>query len=96
MELGQSGRGSLLAGSIDIAAVLRAAPMTGYSGRVGLEALTRRLLAPATTNSLAIWRNTYSSPHGIAAEAIEFIAAARASAAEETSGDQSDQGATNE
>ena len=86
----------MLAGSIDIAAVLRAAPMTGYSGRVGLEAFTRQLLAPATTNSLAIRRNTYLSPHGIAAEAIEFIAAARASAAEETSGDQSDQGATNE
>ncbi|MFV0451068.1 MAG: sugar phosphate isomerase/epimerase family protein [Propioniciclava sp.] len=76
LELGQSGRGSLLTGSVDIAAAIAAARDAGFTGRFGLEAFTRQLLDEGGGNGLAIWRQTYTDPHTIAAEAIDLVRAA--------------------
>lgn len=73
LELGQSGRGSLLTGSVDIRAAVQAAKEAGYTGRFGLEAFTRQLLVTGGANALAIWRRTYSDPHAVAAEAVDII-----------------------
>ncbi|GAA2182158.1 hypothetical protein GCM10009785_20140 [Brooklawnia cerclae] len=73
LELGQSGRGSLLTGSVDIRGAVQAAKDAGYTGRFGLEAFTRQLLPAGGANGLAIWRQTYTDPHALAAEAVDIV-----------------------
>ncbi|MGY2081714.1 TIM barrel protein [Modestobacter sp. SYSU DS0657] len=76
LELGQSGRGPLSAGSVDVEAVVRAAIGAGYGGRVGLEAFSRSVLSSEASDLLAIWREPYAD--GAAAEAIELVRKAEA------------------
>lgn len=73
LELGQSGRGALSAGSVDPAAVVREAIRAGYQGRIGLEAFSRSVLQSAGGDFLAIWRDTYTDGRTVAAEAIDII-----------------------
>lgn len=73
IELGQSGRGSLSTGTVDIAAVVRQALRDGYTGRWGLEAFSRTILPTVVGDMLAIWRATYQDGAQIAAEAMHII-----------------------
>jgi D-psicose/D-tagatose/L-ribulose 3-epimerase len=73
LELGQSGRGSLASGSVDPAAVVRAAVGAGYRGRIGVEAFSRSVLSSFAGDLLAIWREPYSDGLTLAAEAIDII-----------------------
>lgn len=73
LELGQSGRGSLLSGAVDIHGVVREARAAGYTGRLGLEAFSRQVIDAGTADYLAIWRTTYADPHTVAAEAFELV-----------------------
>lgn len=77
LELGQSGRGSLLTGSVDNLGVLQTARQAGYRGRIGLESFSRQLLNRADANGLAIWRQAYTDSHQVAAQAIAMIRAAQ-------------------
>jgi D-psicose/D-tagatose/L-ribulose 3-epimerase len=78
LELGQSGRGSLAAGSVDPAAVVREAIRAGYRGRIGVEAFSRSVLPSAVSDFLAIWRETYPEGRAVAAEAIDIVRRAEA------------------
>ncbi|MGY1750895.1 sugar phosphate isomerase/epimerase family protein [Modestobacter sp. SYSU DS0511] len=78
LELGQSGRGPLSAGSVDVEAVVRAAIGAGYGGRVGLEAFSRSVLSSEASDLLAIWREPYADGAAVAAEAIELVRKAEA------------------
>ncbi|MQA36340.1 sugar phosphate isomerase/epimerase family protein, partial [Modestobacter roseus] len=78
LELGQSGRGPLSAGSVDVDAVVRAALDAGYRGRVGLEAFSRLVLTAEASDLLAIWREPYTDGAALAAEAIELVRKAEA------------------
>lgn len=73
LELGQSGRGLLSTGIVDIADVVRVALDAGYSGRFGVEAFSRDILPAAVGDALAIWRETYSSGADFAADAARVI-----------------------
>lgn len=75
LELGQSGRGDLRAGAVDVPQVVAAALNAGYAGRWGVEAFSRSQLAPATADRLAIWRPTYDDGLALAASAGELIRA---------------------
>ena len=81
LELGQSGRGSLAAGSVDPAAVVREAIRAGYRGRIGVEAFSRSVLASAASDFLAIWREPYTDGRALAAEAIDIVREAEAATA---------------
>ena len=81
LELGQSGRGSLAAGAVDPAAVVREAIRAGYRGRIGVEAFSRPVLGSATSDFLAIWREPYTDGRAVAAEAIDIVRGAEAAAA---------------
>lgn len=59
LELGQSGRGALSKGAVDIAAVVSRALDDGYTGRWGVEAFTAAVLPPPAREALAIWRSPY-------------------------------------
>lgn len=77
LELGQSGRGRLGAGAVDVAGLLRTALGNGYRGRIGIEAFSRAVLLPEVGDMLAIWRSTYEEGLALAAEAIAIIDASR-------------------
>ncbi|MFB9378376.1 sugar phosphate isomerase/epimerase family protein [Kineococcus gynurae] len=75
LELGQSGRGDLGTGAIDVAGVLEAALTAGYRGRVGVEAFSRRLLPSPVADALAIWRSPYDDGLALARSAVRLIRA---------------------
>jgi len=76
LELGQSGRGSLRTGAVDVGAVVQHALRSGYTRRFGVEAFTRQVLPSPAADGLAIWRTTYSDPAALIVEAMELITAA--------------------
>lgn len=73
LELGQSGRGALSRGAVDVAAVVCAALDEGYRGRWGVEAFTRPGLAEPVADMLKIWRTTYDDGLALAADAVRVI-----------------------
>lgn len=72
LELGQSGRGALSTGSLDIAAVVRQALDDGYTGRWGVEAFSRPLVGGAA-DMLAIWRAPFDDALELASDAVRII-----------------------
>ena len=73
LELGQSGRGPLGSGAVDIAAVVRQALDDGYEGRWGVEAFSRSVIAPPVADMLAIWRAPYEDGLELAVDALRVI-----------------------
>jgi D-psicose/D-tagatose/L-ribulose 3-epimerase len=73
LELGQSGRGLLSTGVVDIAGVVRLALDAGYSGRFGVEAFSRTMLPAGASDMLAIWRQPYPSGAELAADAARVV-----------------------
>lgn len=73
LELGQSGRGFLNSGAVDVVDVVRHAVSVGYTGLIGIEAFSRSVLPEGASDALAIWRNTYASGEELAAGAAQAI-----------------------
>lgn len=73
LELGQSGRGNLGTGAVDVVEVVRSAVAAGYQGRFGVEAFTRSILPDFVADALAIWREPYVSGADLAAGAAQLI-----------------------
>lgn len=73
LELGQSGRGALSAGAVDVAAVVAGALDDGYRGRFGIEAFTRSVLPTPVSDMLAIWRAPYDDGAVLAEDAMRVI-----------------------
>lgn len=73
LELGQSGRGDLRSGAIDVSGIITAALNLGYEGRWGVEAFSRSLLAPSAADRLRIWRSTYEDGLSVAGRAQLLI-----------------------
>jgi D-psicose/D-tagatose/L-ribulose 3-epimerase len=73
LELGQSGRGPLSTGAVDIAEVVRGALDDGYQGRWGIEAFSRSVLAEPVSDMLAIWRTPYDDGEELARDAMRVI-----------------------
>ncbi len=66
LELGQSSRGPLTEGVVDIPGLISAALDEGYDGRFGVEAFSRPLMPPAVADALRIW----ATPYGEAADVV--------------------------
>lgn len=75
IELGQSGRGPISTGAVDVAGVVRAALDDGYRGRWGVEAFSAAVLPPPAQSALAIWRRPYDDGLAVAADAAEVVRA---------------------
>ncbi|WP_110588186.1 sugar phosphate isomerase/epimerase family protein [Microbacterium suaedae] len=73
LELGQSGRGPLDTGSVDVEVIVSQAIADGYRGRWGVEAFSASLLPGIARDSLAIWRATYDDGAGVVAGAASAI-----------------------
>ncbi len=72
LELGQSGRGPLGEGAVDVPGVVCRALDDGYAGRLGVEAFSRPLAGEAA-DGLSIWRDTYDDGLVVAADAVTVI-----------------------
>ncbi len=75
LELGQSGRGLLSAGSVDVPRLVQTALDDGYTGRWGVEAFSRSILPPVVADMLAIWREPYGDGVALADDAMRVIRA---------------------
>lgn len=73
LELGQSGRGPLSTGAVDIAEVVRGALDDGYTGRWGVEAFSAAVLSPPARSALAIWREPFRDGTDLANDAAHVI-----------------------
>lgn len=73
LELGQSGRGPLATGIVDIARIVRQALDDGYEGRWGIEAFSRSILSPDAADMLAIWRTPYEAGIELMYDAMRVI-----------------------
>jgi D-psicose/D-tagatose/L-ribulose 3-epimerase len=73
LELGQSGRGLLSTGALDVPEIVRVALDDGYTGRWGVEAFSRSVLATPVADMLAIWRAPYDDGAELAADAMRVI-----------------------
>jgi len=73
VHIGESHRGALGTGDIDFAAFFGALAQVGYQGPVTFESFSSAILNPALSNSLAIWRNTWTDNRALARDAHRFI-----------------------
>ncbi|WP_375386393.1 sugar phosphate isomerase/epimerase family protein [uncultured Microbacterium sp.] len=73
LELGQSGRGMLSTGAVDVADIVRSALDDGYAGRWGVEAFSRSVLPAPAADMLAIWRSPYDDGAELTADAMRVI-----------------------
>jgi D-psicose/D-tagatose/L-ribulose 3-epimerase len=73
LELGQSGRGYLGQGAVDLPELIGRAIDDGYRGRWGVEAFARAGLAEPVADMLAIWRSPFEDGRALAEEALRVI-----------------------
>lgn len=73
LELGQSGRGFLSTGAVDIPQLVQSALDTGYTGRWGVEAFSRSVIPGFVADMLAIWRAPYADGLALADDALRVI-----------------------
>lgn len=73
LELGQSGRGFLSSGAVDVAGIVRQALDDGYEGRWGIEAFSRSILDAGAADMLSIWRSPFDAGTALAADAADTI-----------------------
>ncbi|NDL55694.1 sugar phosphate isomerase/epimerase family protein [Phytoactinopolyspora mesophila] len=73
LELGQSGRGPLTTGVVNIPRIVTTALEAGYTGPFGVEAFTRDVLTSEASSALAIWRSPYTDGAALVADAARKI-----------------------
>ncbi len=73
LELGQSGRGLLSTGAVDIPRLVQGALDDGYAGRWGVEAFSRSVIPEFVADMLAIWREPYDDGIALAEDAMRVI-----------------------
>lgn len=61
LEFGQSSRGLLSTGSLDLAGILATARELGYAGRYGVEGFSRSTMQAPVADALKIWGTTFGT-----------------------------------
>lgn len=73
-HIGESNRGAPGAGTVDFDKSFAALDELGYEGVITFESFSSAVLDPNLSNTLAIWRNTWTDPVACARQARGFIA----------------------
>jgi D-psicose/D-tagatose/L-ribulose 3-epimerase len=76
VHVGESHRGYLGTGTVDFSAFFKALAAINYQGTVTFESFSAAVVAPGLSNTLAIWRNTWTDSEDLARHARVFIDAA--------------------
>ena len=69
---GDSHRGYMGSGSIDLAGVFRAVVKSGYAGPITFESFSSRVVGQPLEGILGIWRNLWEDSHDLAAHALMY------------------------
>lgn len=72
---GDSHRGYMGSGSIDLAGVFRALVKSGYAGPITFESFSSRIVGQPLEGILGIWRNLWEDSHDLAAHALMYTKA---------------------
>ena len=72
---GDSHRGYMGSGSIDLAGVFRAVVKSGYTGPITFESFSSRVVGQPLEGILGIWRNLWEDSHDLAAHALMYTKA---------------------
>ncbi|TRL40269.1 sugar phosphate isomerase/epimerase family protein [Rhizobium straminoryzae] len=80
---GDSHRGYMGSGSIDLAGVFRALVASGYTGPITFESFSSRVVGQPLEGILGIWRNLWEDSHDLASHALMYTKA-QLKAAQET------------
>lgn len=72
---GDSHRGYMGSGSIDLASVFRAVVKSGYAGPITFESFSSRVVGQPLEGILGIWRNLWEDSHDLAAHALMYTKA---------------------
>ncbi len=72
---GDSHRGYMGSGSIDLAGVFRAVVKSGYAGPITFESFSSRVIGQPLEGTLGIWRNLWEDGHDLAAHALMYTKA---------------------
>lgn len=73
VHIGESNRGYLGAGSVDLAGFVRALDHVNYRGIVTFEAFSRYQVVPELAAALSLWREVWSDPNDLAAHALSML-----------------------
>ncbi|MGO1184268.1 MAG: sugar phosphate isomerase/epimerase family protein [Micrococcaceae bacterium] len=73
LEFGQSSRGCLSQGSMELTTILRHVQSLGYSGRFGVEGFSRATMEEAVADQLRIWDTTFSTGAEFMRDAAELF-----------------------
>ena len=57
MHVGESHRGHLGTGSVDLQGFFHALARSGYSGPITFESFSSRVVSPTLSNTLCVWRD---------------------------------------
>ena len=72
---GDSHRGYMGSGSVDLAGVFRALVKSGYAGPITFESFSSRVVGQPLEGILAIWRNLWEDSHDLASHALMYTKA---------------------
>jgi len=73
VHVGESNRGYLGAGSVDLAGFVQALDHVDYRGIVTFEAFSRYQVEPELAATLSLWREVWSDPNDLAAHALSTL-----------------------
>ena len=72
---GDSHRGYMGSGSVDLAGVFRALVFSGYEGPITFESFSSRVVGQPLEGILGIWRNLWEDSHDLASHALMYTRA---------------------
>lgn len=75
VHVGESARGYLGSGSVDLAGLLRALHHVAYAGPITFEAFSRNRVTPELAATLSLWRDIWDDPEDLAAHALATLRA---------------------
>jgi D-psicose/D-tagatose/L-ribulose 3-epimerase len=73
VHVGESARGYLGSGSVDLTGLVRALAQAGYTGAITFEAFSRSRVTPALAATLSLWRDVWDDPVDLATHALACL-----------------------
>ncbi len=73
VHIGESHRGYLGTGNIDFKTFFNALKSIGYQGPITFESFSSRVVDPALSNTLCVWRNLWDDSDDLASKSLTFI-----------------------
>jgi D-psicose/D-tagatose/L-ribulose 3-epimerase len=73
VHVGESSRGYLGSGSVDLTGLVRALYQVGYTGAITFEAFSSSRVTPALAATLSLWRDVWDDPVDLATHALACL-----------------------